>query len=276
MSETPPVAPPAPPVTPPTTNQPPTDWTSSFDADTKGYVQNKGFKDPGDVINSYRNFEKLQGVPQDRLLKLPESVSSPEMKAIWERLGMPKEAKDYKVEFPKELLTSDPKLQEWTEATFLKHNFTKAQADGFLKDYADRYGQSSTASVEAQKAAMAKMDADLKKEWGAAYDQNKNIADSAARTMGMSETEVRALGNAMGADKALKFLHKLGTATSEASFVPGRAASSGIMAPEQAQNKIHQLMGDKAFLDRLTTGDADAKKTWENAHSMAYPGEISV
>ena len=53
-----------------------TDWTSGLTDEMRGYVQNKGFKAPQDVVESYRNFEKLHGVPQDRILKLPENLDT--------------------------------------------------------------------------------------------------------------------------------------------------------------------------------------------------------
>ena len=68
----------------------PADWTAGLPEEMKGYVQNKGFKDPSAVVESYRNFEKLMGVPQDRMIKLPEKA---EDKAAWDsiynRLGRP-------------------------------------------------------------------------------------------------------------------------------------------------------------------------------------------
>ena len=80
----------------------PTDWTTGLNDDLRSYVQNKGFKDTAAVVESYRNFKKLHGVPQDRILKLPENLDTPEGRAISERLGAPKDAKDYSINLPKE------------------------------------------------------------------------------------------------------------------------------------------------------------------------------
>ena len=33
------------------------DWTTGLNEDTRGFVQNRGFKDPGMVLDSYRNME---------------------------------------------------------------------------------------------------------------------------------------------------------------------------------------------------------------------------
>jgi len=52
------------------------EWYAGIaDEGLRGYVQTKGFKDPGALAESYRNLEKLQGVPQERLLKLPPGES---------------------------------------------------------------------------------------------------------------------------------------------------------------------------------------------------------
>ena len=83
--------------------QTPTDWTTGLSDDLKGFVQNKGFKAPTDILESYRGLEKAMGAKAEHLIKLPENMDSPEGRAIWERLGAPKDAKDYKIGLAKEV-----------------------------------------------------------------------------------------------------------------------------------------------------------------------------
>jgi hypothetical protein len=73
-------------------------WLDALDADGKNYVSKKGFKEPKDVLQSYINLEKLHGVPQDRLLKLPETLEGDDAAPLWEKLGKPKEASEYTFE----------------------------------------------------------------------------------------------------------------------------------------------------------------------------------
>lgn len=252
-----------------------TEWTSGFSDDLKGYVQNKGFKGPQDILESYRNFEKLQGAPQDRILKLPEDMNTPEGRQVWERLGRPKDAKDYKIEIPKE--HGDPALAEELRQIADKNNFTHSQIEGLVQWWNGRTEAGMKAFTEAQVQAKNNADQTLRKEWGAAYEQNRNVADNAARTLGLGEKELGALAQALGPDGALKTLLKLGKATGEADFVSGGPAGRGsLLSPEQSKNEINSLMSDPSFTKRLMSKDADAVRKWDNLHKMAYGGEVSL
>lgn len=259
-----------------TTTAAPTEWTSGFSDDLKGYVQNKGFKGPQDILESYRNFEKLQGAPQDRILKLPEDMNTPEGRQVWERLGRPKDAKDYKIDIPKE--HGDQQFADAFRGLADKANLTHAQAEALVGWWNERSSTSIKQATEAEALSRTNADQNLKKEWGQAFEQNKNIADNAARSLGLGEKEVVALAQALGPDGALKTLLKLGKATGEADFVgsgPG-GKGAGILSPDQAKNEINTLMTDPSFTKRLMAKDSDATRKWDNLHKMAFGGELSL
>lgn len=258
--------------TPPAT--PPVSWTASLDADTQTYVQTKGFKEPKDVIESYRNFEKLQGVPKERLLQLPESLEGDAMNPIWERLGAVKEAKEYKIEIPTE--HGDDKFGEWTKEAFHKLKVPRAMAEGFANAFNERQAAILKADKEAFQQQVATEQASIKKEWGAAFEQNERIANQAATKFGLSKEEVTSLGVALGPAKAMKFLHKLGEGIGEAAFVDGNGARPGVYTPSQAQSEIKALIKDVDFARRLQAGDVDAKNKWNRLHQSAYQGEITT
>lgn len=273
---TPPVAPPpTPPVTPPpaaASASPPTaGWTDGLTDDLKGYIQNKQFGNVGDLANAYQNLEKLRGVPEERLLKLPESMEAPEMTAVWERLGAPKEAKGYNLEVPKE--GADPKRSEWAAGIFHELKVPKGMAEKIVQKVNERESTIIKAAKDQHDVVVAQADSNLKREWGMAYDQNKVIADAAAKNIGMSGDELKALGSALGPEKSMKFLHKLGLATGEHNFVTGQPGGSqtGAMTPEAAQQQIKQLIGDATFRELLLKKDYDATQRWNRLHQFAAP-----
>ncbi len=271
---TPAAAPPAPAAPPPVAAG--ADWTSGFNDNLKGMIQNKGFKGPVDLAESYYNFEKLQGVPQDRLLKLPENMNTPEGRAIMERLGTPKDAKGYGLEkfIPKE--GGDPKLAEWAGEVFNKGNLTTAQAETVMQAWNERQAAEVNAHKENLKASIMQADANLKKEWGMAYEQNLNLAKSGMAALELDAKTVDALEALQGREKLFKTLQKIGAGVGEASFVTGRPAGDGTLAPEQARNKIAELSTNQAFRERLLKGDAAARAEWDRAHQMATPGEMRL
>lgn len=263
---------PAPNATPPAAD--PNAWMSGFNDDMKGYIQNKGFKAPADLADSYRNLEKLQGVPQDRLLKLPESFDSPEMRAVYERLGAPKDAKGYSLEVPKE--GGDSKLMEHFSNVFFEAGVPKAMAEKIVKSWNEYQGAAKTQMAESAKQAFSQSEAALKTEWGAAYDQNVNIAKEGVKVLGLSKEDIDAIASTRGHDNAMKLFHKIGQSVGEHSFVNGRPAGEQINAPEQARAQIRSLMGDSDFATRLASGDSDAKMRWDKLHKEAYPGEMGI
>ncbi len=239
---------------------PPPDWTSSLGDDLKGYVQTKGFKDPGAVVESYRNFEKLQGVPQERIVKLPEKLEGDDARAVFQRLGMPKEAKDYNVQIPKEM--GDEKLGDWIREVAYKNNFTNRQAEGLVKEWTDRMVKSQEEMTSKVKIAQDS----LQKEWGSAFEQNKNLADQGALRLGMDQNQIQALGAALGPDGAMKLLHKIATSTGEAAFHSGQNPGAQTNTPAGAAAKIEALIKDAGFNARLKSGDKDAKAEWDRLH----------
>lgn len=244
-------------------------WTDGFDGDLKAYVQTKGFTDPKALADSYRNFEKLQGVPKERLVQLPESLQGEAMNPIWERLGAVKEAKELSIEIPKEF--GDEKLADFMKDTFHKLKVPRAMAEGFAKEFVARQqGMMKTETENVQFEVKTQYEA-VKKEWGTAFDKNQNIANAAANKFGLGVEEVKALGQAMGPAGALKFLHKLGAGLGEGTFVDGSGSGGDAKTPDQAKSEINGLIKDTDFQRRIKNGDVDAKKKWDRLHMQANP-----
>lgn len=267
---TPPVVTP-PTVTPPVTPPAGGDWTAGFADDLKGYVQNKGFQNPSAVADAYRNLEKLHGAGPDKLLRLPDNLSSPEARPMWERLGAPKEAKEYTFEIPKE--HGDQALADWFKDTAFKNNMTKTQAEGFVKTWNERAAANLTAQQNAAKAAQTTAESNLKTEWGAAFETNKNKIEQAGAALGLTQEQAQALGRVLGPEGAPKLMLKLAAAVQESGFVPGTNGSGGPQTPEGASSRIKQLSQDASFMSRYLSGDKNALEEMTQAQKQAYMGE---
>lgn len=259
-------------VSTPPAAMPTNDWTTGFNDELKGYVQTKGFKDPAAVVESYRNFEKLQGVPQDKLLKLPEKDDDPNWGLVWDKLGRPKEAKEYNVEVPPEF--GDDSFAEWAKNTFHQLNMPKKQAEALAKKWNEYISttmnqQKTDRQLETQQQELA-----LKKEWGAAFEQNIVQAGRAAKQLGIDEATLDKLESAMGFAGVVKFVHGLAAKIGEDSFVGGASNSGGfrgVLTPEQATHRIAALKNDSDFVRRYIAGDTGARTEMETLHKMAHP-----
>ncbi len=272
----PPAAPPAAAAPPPAAATPPPastgKWTDTLNQDYKDYVQAKGFQDPAAVLESYRNFEKLQGVPRERLLKLPDTAEATEWNDVYTKLGKPATVEGYGL---KAAEGGDPKFTDWAKGAFHKLNLTSEQG----QKLAQQFGEFTAAQdAEAKAAHTAKIQGQvqtLQKEWGAAYNQNVARAQSAYRTFGLQDGAITALEHAIGFDGVMKFMHDLGTKIGEHSFISGDGAAgfgNQILTPDQAKTKIEALKTDASFRDRYLKGDVKAKDEMERLHKQANPG----
>jgi len=82
-------------------------WTAAFDEDTNAYVSNKGWKEPQDLLMSYRNLEKFAGGAKNLLELPPEDASPEQLDAFYTKLGRPASPDEYGIRPPE---GADPEL----------------------------------------------------------------------------------------------------------------------------------------------------------------------
>lgn len=244
------------------------DWTSNLNDSHKAYVQQKGFKDPVSVLDSYINMEKLLGVPQDRLLKLPTKSDDPAWGDVYNKLGRPMDPKEYKIEVPQGM---DAKFADWARSTFHELGITKDAGEKLAAKWNGFQSEAQKAQTEAYTQKVTQENENLKKDWGMAYDQNINIAKSAASAFGLDGQTIDKLEAAMGFAGTMKFLSSIGEKIGEGKFISGGAGQSfgGALTPEQARGRIQNLRQDPDFVNRYVKGDMAAREEMERLHRMA-------
>lgn len=241
-------------------------WHDSItDADLKQYVTTKGWKDPGSLADSYRNLEKIHGVPKERLLKLPENFDDEKsMGEIYDRFGRPKEAKDYSFK------GADENFDKWARENFHKLGFSNKQATGLIEQYDAMVKAANEKADNEFKAKVENETNELKTKWGSAYEQNVKVAKAAGKQFGMSDEHLDALEAVLGFAGTMNFLHSIGSKVGEAPFISGDTKpAEGILSPAAAQAEINNLMKDKNFSAALMSGDTAAKNRWEKLNKMA-------
>lgn len=247
------------------------EWMSGFDDDLKGYVQNKGFKDPAMVLDSYRNLEKLVGAPKDRLVKLPEKADDQAgWNEVFMKLGRPGTAKDYKIPMPEK--GGDEAFANSAKEMFYEAGLSQSQAEKVATKWNAYVAGTEQERFQAQQVKNQGEETTLKKEWGAAFDQNVNIGKKAAATFGLDGATIDKLESVLGFSGTVKLMHNIGSKLGEDGFVTGgRANFGGALTPEQAKNKIYQLRSDGDFVKRYAQGDKAALDEMTKLHGFAYP-----
>lgn len=226
------------------------DWTSGLNEDLRGYVQNKGFKDVPMLADGYRSLEKFHGVPENRLVKVPEKADDAAgWEQVFSKLGRPATAKDYKIAMPEK--GGDPEFAEMAKGMFYDAGLTQAQADKVSAKWNDYVGSIQNTQREAHNAEFVKQETALKKEWGKAFDQNASIARKACATFGIDTPTAEKIESVLGTAGIMKLFHNIGSKLGEDGLVIGNSRmGAGALTPAAAQARKNFLLSDPDYVTR--------------------------
>lgn len=249
-------------------------WLEGADEVTVGYVQNKGWDDPKQVLEGYRNLEKLLGADKaNNAIIIPKADADPkEWGAVFDRLGRPSGPDGYKVDLPE---GGDKAMHEASLGKFHELGLTKNQGENLLNWYNGVIAE-QLQNLEVQKEAnFQQEDMALKSEWGAAYAQNLAQAQTGMRGLGLDTAAVDKLSEALGHKATMGLLQRVGAGMREDSLVTGNTPGgfSSALTPGQAKAEIDTLMKDKDFITSYINRKEDAVKRMALLHSFAYPEE---
>lgn len=247
-------------------------WLGEADETRVGYVQNKGWKEPSQVLDSYIALEKTFGADKaGRTVILPgEKAEAAEINAFYDRLGRPAEASGYKVEVPQ---GADPAFAEAAKVKFHELGLTAKQAEGLTAWNNEQVKSYQAGQTNQSAESFSRDSAALKTEWGAAHDQNVVTARAAKQAMGWDDARVDKISSAIGHKATMELLHHIGAKTGESEFVGSTSANYGsALTPGQAKAEIQTLRQDKAFMAKVFSKDAEATSKWTKLHNYAFPG----
>lgn len=251
--------------TPP--GQQPASWDAALDEDTRAYVQNKGWKDPTEVLSSYRNLEKFVGGSKN-VVELPgEDADEQTLNNFFNRLGRPESPDQYGFKPPE---GADPDLMNWFQQTAHQAGLNKQQASKLF----DAWNEMSGARIEQMQSQAREQSErainDLKREWGSAYDAQIDAGKRAVAALGYDEARLNKLEDSMGTAEMLKLFATIGSKMGEDSFEGGRSDDGFGVSPAVARQQIADLKMDKSFMGEYLKGNPDAvskmKRLMEKAH----------
>lgn len=255
-----------------------TEWFSSFDEDTRGWMDNKGLTKLDQTaalesaVKGFRSAEKYVGVPHDKLLRVPDwdKAEAVELDQFYGKLGRPDAPDKYDLKMPD---GGDPGLTEFTKSLFHEAGLTDRQARLVYDKWNEHMGKLQATELENYQVSVAQQDASLRKEWGQAYDQQIDSAKSAARALGLNNNQIDAMEATLGFDGLMKMMSNIGGKIGEDRFVTGNEGGSfeGKMTPASAKARITQLQGDKDWTTKYLAGNIQAKAEMERLMQMAYP-----
>lgn len=237
-------------------------WFASIqDADLRGFAESEGLKEPVDAVRNYRELKALRGVPPDQLLKLPGKDAKPEDWApVYDKLGRPKTAEDYKLTGLDGTSTDDFAVGV---AQVLHKGGANLQLAKDLNEFYNGYAQKLI--DQRQKDRDAQWAADeltLHQEWpGQVYNERMELAKRAARSYGFNEDIIDKFESVIGPAEVYRWFAKIGEGQGEGGkgFERGNVVNANFgMTPEGAQAQLEALHKDKEFGRKFIEGDAEA------------------
>lgn len=274
-------APPAPPAPEPTPAPPEGPWTDSLAAtpELQSYARDKGWADAGQVVDSYRNLEKLHGVPPDRLLKLPaEGAEAAEWGDVYAKLGRPAEAAGYELDDAVEAEAEIKILPAFREKAH-EMGLSQAQARNLADWYQATMTQAAeTVSTKADEAAAVELQAEmsaLRQEWGAGFDEGDAAATRALKAF-VPPGKAEALREALGLREAMNMLRRMGEAIGEHRAVDAPGGGAGFEgSPSWAAQEIRNKMSDPQWVERYQRQSASKPgpefQLMQRLQAMAHP-----
>lgn len=256
-------------------------WYSSYDSETKNWLDSKGWSDPDPIkslqkiIPSGRNAEqlisKIKGDPS-RILVMPKDMNNAdEVSAFYEKLGVPKDIKDYGLDI------ENPNMKSFVEMA-QKAGIPKEAAGKFTEWAKSIAEQSQIAEVQKYQETSASEMQEWQREMGTNFDAKMQAAKTAFTAFPELKENSADIEKAMGTKKYMTFMSSIGSKIGEAGAAGAGGAGGngdGGMTPSAAKQAIQAIQMDSvkssALLDDSHPMHSVIKAEWIRLHGFANP-----
>lgn len=242
-------------------------WYADLPATQHGYIENKGWGSPADVLESYTNLEKLNGVPADAkadaLLLRPKADATPEdIAAFIEKASgayVPATAADYgnlglDVKDGEALPPEIEQARNWMKEAGIPAPMAPKLVAAYQADLAKAEADFQTQSTKDM--------TDLATDFGAKAEDNFELGRRAFRAAkeqaGIGAEHLAKIERAIGTSAMMKMFISMGKNQVEmpGGGAPGNAGNSNSgfsMSAEGAKAKATSMRQDSAFLARYNS-----------------------
>lgn len=242
----------------------------------RGEAVFRDIKDLAGLANGYLHAQKMIGQDPKNVLVLPAPDDADAWNAAFAKLGRPEKADGYQVTAP-EGVAVDAALQTAFLEKAHAAGLSQRQAESLYGWYNEMGAASTAARTAASAASLEAATTQLRTEWGAAFDQNLDLANKAIAHYGGAQLDAELKANGLANSPHLaKVLAKMGRQLSEDGVV-GRIAPGGtlVKSPGEAKQEINALYADKAFTavyaNKTALGHADAVARMQALFQLAHP-----
>lgn len=222
----------------------------------KGFIQSSKYTDPAAVIKALRETKAYVGMDKNDLIRLPKADKdgNRDLSEVYKALGRP--------ETPEAYGLGDTDFAKSAAQKLYDLGLSSKQASALAEFISEQNEINKKTEEEQWNEKVEKGIEELKKEWKADYEVNKELAQKAVRDIvaatGLTEDELNKIESALGTDKATKLFYSIGA--KDGGIKNLQNYNAGQETPEIAQYKIAELKKDKEFVAKLAQNDAGAIK----------------
>jgi hypothetical protein len=235
----------------------------------KPFVGKEGKVNTAALLKSYHETKKAFG--KDKVILPDDTFDADRTKEFWGKLGAKDSADQYEVKVAEGSLLQEKFVNDMK--TFAAENHIPVGTVQKMADFME--AQSLTAKTESDESFNTKIAESLepiKKEYGAAYDLNINMAKRVINEVsGLSDDEKAIFSDpTIGSNPSvIKILVNIGKKLFKEDGIQG-TSDSGLLSPEQAQDEINKIYNDKShvFHNSRAAGHQEAQKKMLRLFSM--------
>jgi hypothetical protein len=242
------------------------DWTATLAEEARGFVRNKGWRAPGDLLDSYRHLERLVG--SERLAVPRDDGDRANWERLWNRLGRPETPEGYRLPLPEQ--GGDKALAQAFAGRAHELGLTATQARELVAWWNGAAGEGRERALRRKQAREATEIETLQAELGGAFDGEAAAARRAAALFGFDAEALSRIEGAIGTGAMLRRFMAIGRALGEDRFEGGAESGFG-PSVDGARARIDALKADPAWTRRYLDGDAAAKAELQRLMRAAYP-----
>lgn len=231
----------------------------------RDWAKAAGVKDPDHAVKLLR--DNMKAARDRGGLKVPGADAKPEeITAYRAAIGVPEKPDGYEIKGPEGVKLNDDLIGRLRESA-VKHGAPKGAFEGLVGDFIQaQLDEAATETKRQDDLAAAKL-----KEWGGKRDEQVAHVNSAMRSLGLSSADGQALRGALGADRALDLLAKLGAGMAEDTLLTGGKGRFGV-SPAEAQAEIDRLKADPEFVKKVAIKGSAERARWDRLNQAAAEG----
>ena len=250
-------------------------WMDSISEELRSDPSMANIQDLEGLAKGYVHAQRMVG--SDKVVMPGKDASQEELDMFYNKLGRPETGEGY--EAPTENMPEIPYDKELEKQFFGEAHrigLNKQQAAALLRWQAQSVEQQIQAQDAGYQSRMQDTEAQLRNEFGNAFDQNLEMAQNVAKEFGGDELMKVLNDTGMGNDPVvIKAFYNIAKVISNDEIIGGGGRQTFALSPADAKHAISEKKRDpnfmKSYTDRDAIGHAEAVAEMGRLYESAYP-----